>query len=360
MYCKKCGVHNVDSAKFCKECGSPLSSETSSDNGNRKKTSGKGVYYIIGAIVLLGAVIAAVFIGVQAKKTKEYAGYLEEAEKYIAEVNYAEAKEYYLKAIEVAPKKLKPYVELAKVYMEENETEKAVEILKEAEEHDATDEPGVIAEKDEILETFERYKAYAEKIKEYEATYGAPAKGIEEWGMQYTTGFCYADMVDFAQTGKEQLLMVYHIYSEEGYDDYVFEVWDYQNEDLIQLDSGSLWWTDGGVPILEIVEIDGMKYIESGGAAGQDYYNEYHGFSDNGFGIVKTLELYVSWDEEEEYECYIDGEAVAYDEFQKVEEKWFGVSDNMESVYFCNEYEELRSLMDDIKEKLHPFLNLVL
>lgn len=82
-------------------------------------------------IVVIAFIVSLIFI-FTGGNTKAYNNKLINAQNYIAKMNYEKAEESYLKAIDVDPKKTEAYVELADVYVNMGEKDKAVSILKKA------------------------------------------------------------------------------------------------------------------------------------------------------------------------------------------------------------------------------------
>ena len=162
MFCRNCGVENIDGAKFCKNCGTAFNKinedEVNTENihSRKGKESSRKLIYILGAVVLFIAIIAAVFIGMQTKTTKEYNTYLASAEKYLEEMDYEQAEAMYLNAIAIAPKKLEPYVKLANVYLITGEPDKAEIIIEQAEEANAKGD-------EEVEEDYEKLKKIVEE-----------------------------------------------------------------------------------------------------------------------------------------------------------------------------------------------------
>lgn len=320
MFCPKCGVQNADTAKFCCKCGNILNNSQNKDKKEMKK-----IYYIIGAVVISVALMSVIFLGIRGKKAKEYETYLASAEKYIEELNYEQAKDFYLKAIEIAPKQLKPYVKLAQVYVSEGKIEKALRILEVAEtQHAEGSEETKIELKALTTRLKGAYEAYADKIMEYEAIYG-PVRiaRLNDW-LTYLKGLCFMKLIDFDKNGQEELLLVYKKeYTEENsvFYGYSFEIWGYENEEIVMLDSGELFGTDGGVTHIYLTEVDGYTYVVSGGTDGFGYYY-YHGYSENGFGVSMSQE----WEDDARGNiiCKINGERVSDAEFEREHEKWFG------------------------------------
>ena len=152
MYCPKCGAQQVDTAKFCGKCGYAFAGKSKT-----QKKSKKGIYLIGGMIILL-AIVGAVFLGMQGKKEKEYARYISSAEKYIQQLDYEQAEAAYLQAIKIAPKEKEPYVKLARLYIEQGEEEKAEEIIRQAEGKTVEKNAEIEKEEKEVKEIIEERK----------------------------------------------------------------------------------------------------------------------------------------------------------------------------------------------------------
>lgn len=168
------------------------------------------------------------------------------------------------------------------------------------------------------------YKAYAEKIKNYESIYGVAQENIVAEWFSYMTGLCFAKLIDFEQNGYENLLLVYQydVDTADGLSrEYKFEIWRYENGEMILLDSGELFGTDGGVKHVYLAEVNEKIYLVTGGTDSFGYYY-YHGYSDDKFEVVRE----VTWeiDENGEYVCSINGEPVSYEVLENEEEIWFG------------------------------------
>ena len=84
------------------------------------------------AIILLviAIIISLVFVFNNRHSAKDYNNKLDEAQKYVAKLDYKKAEATYLKAIDINPKQPTAYVELADVYVTINEQDKAEDILK--------------------------------------------------------------------------------------------------------------------------------------------------------------------------------------------------------------------------------------
>lgn len=116
----------------------------------------------------------------------------------------------------------------------------------------------------------EAYEAYAAKLQEYVATYGAPSVGS---GTPYSAeGVCVAELVDFDVNGIEELLVIY--YDRESARDtfsgmndgaaYVAEVWAYEDGELRQAYRQPTQSTNAGFAYQSRSLIDdGTSWMES-------------------------------------------------------------------------------------------------
>lgn len=146
MYCSKCGAENTDEAKFCKNCGAVLEEnveesieesiqEPDQATGKKKK---KKLWILLTTVIILMAVVCGIFFAMKAveeKKAQDYQNYISQAEKYMEEVDYENAEDFYLKAISIDSKQKEIYVKLADIYLIQEEYDKAIEILEQAEEN---------------------------------------------------------------------------------------------------------------------------------------------------------------------------------------------------------------------------------
>ncbi|MEE1086927.1 MAG: WG repeat-containing protein [Schaedlerella sp.] len=160
-YCRKCGKPVEEGAKFCGSCGTlvEIVSAEQGINGNdisSKKRKDNKIVLIIGAVLIVAAIIiAGILIVKQKKETKEYNNYISKAENYMEELDYKQAKDFYLKAIEIDEKQREPYVKLAVIYVRQQEYEKAEDILKQADEAKAKETEETREEEKEIRKIFE-------------------------------------------------------------------------------------------------------------------------------------------------------------------------------------------------------------
>lgn len=218
-YCKNCGKELPDSAKFCGGCGQAVEamSENNFDNPEfinenlsnneidkekNKKAKRKSKYFIIAGIaIVVITILTVICLGLKDKKrVKEYEQYITMAENFMEELDYEQAEDTYLKAIEIQPKEREPYVRLAEIYFEQEEYEKVEDILNKADEAGAEQTTEQETKEEEIKEQIKE----REEANEYswvveptieaddifylktEKEYGVP---MNEYHMQRTTPY---------------------------------------------------------------------------------------------------------------------------------------------------------------------------
>lgn len=79
-------------------------------------------------IVIITILISLVFV-FNRKDTKAYDDKLEQAQKYVEELDYKRAETAYLEAIKIDSKQPKAYLKLADVYVADGQADKAIKIL---------------------------------------------------------------------------------------------------------------------------------------------------------------------------------------------------------------------------------------
>ena len=140
MICKKCGSENHETAKFCRNCGNQLQQKDTTNvplnqnKQNYKKKTGKKWGVLLVLTVVIAGVIAGFWItkNKNEKKIKEYKNQIAQGNKYVEDLDYEKAEESYLKAIKIDPKRKKPYLKLADIYVAQEKYDKAVKILEDA------------------------------------------------------------------------------------------------------------------------------------------------------------------------------------------------------------------------------------
>ena len=93
---------------------------------NKKQKSMKLLVPIIAVVIAI--VISLVFV-FNRKDTKEYDNRLEQAQKYVEEMDFKRAETAYLEAIKIDSKQPKAYLKLADVYVADEQADKAIKIL---------------------------------------------------------------------------------------------------------------------------------------------------------------------------------------------------------------------------------------
>ncbi|MFR8843313.1 MAG: tetratricopeptide repeat protein, partial [Faecalibacillus intestinalis] len=90
----------------------------------------KSVKYIVPCIIIvvISIIISLVFV-FNHTNTKEYDNKLEEAQKYVEEMDYEKAEATYLEAIKIDSKQSKAYLKLADIYVKQNKIDKFINIL---------------------------------------------------------------------------------------------------------------------------------------------------------------------------------------------------------------------------------------
>lgn len=145
MICPNCGFENKPEAKFCTKCGSrfetPVKPESLPNQSavlQEPKKSGRNT-----RMILIGLIVVLIIAGGTGgfwiasrggSSSKNYQEALAAANRYYGKLDYVQAEEYYLKAMEIAPKEKEPYIMLYEVYIYTEEPQKAADILVQAEE----------------------------------------------------------------------------------------------------------------------------------------------------------------------------------------------------------------------------------
>ena len=144
-----------------------------------------------------------------------------------------------------------------------------------------------------IAQNPSRYKAFAEKVQEYEEKYGVAKYVTVNEYFRYTTGLSMIKLVDFSGTGNEDLLLVYlnnpKDVVENNYAEYRYEIWGFKDEKIAMLDSGGLFSSDGGVTSVILNQRDNKWYLLTGSI---DAFASirYLGYTDEGFGVFQKIE----------------------------------------------------------------------
>ena len=124
---------------------------------NKKQKSMKLLLPII-VVVVIAIVISLVFV-FNRKDTKAYDDKLEQAQKYVEEMDYKRAETAYLEAIKIDSKQPKAYLKLADVYVADEQADKAIKILNKGLKN---------VDKDDQKEIKDKLKKYKNEEKMYE------------------------------------------------------------------------------------------------------------------------------------------------------------------------------------------------
>ena len=118
-----------------------------------KKKNKKPLIIILGALLLVTiAVTGWLFMGFQ--NTRAFNDAMDQAHRYLLEENLEQAEAHFLRAIDINPREVEPYLRLADIYMEWDEPDRAIEILEQGRE--AVSEEDRLAIDDALAEILER------------------------------------------------------------------------------------------------------------------------------------------------------------------------------------------------------------
>lgn len=273
MYCGKCGKENLDSARFCRYCGTPLSDITVSDGagteemfcapedteegmispkpGSEKKRN-RAFLLAACAVIALGVAVMVFLALTDIRKEKKIERNLEAGLRFLEEEDYEKAAASFREAISIDPKRIELYRGAAGAYIALKddkstkeiynaafdvivaEYEESKEILEDSEEiygdaiiyYGKQGDPGKVEElfreicamtsdeekKAEIEELEQQYgtnKAYYDLLVQYREKHGEGTKYSAAQYMDYLTGLCMAKLVDFDKDGRNELLLAY-------------------------------------------------------------------------------------------------------------------------------------------------------
>lgn len=151
MFCRKCGAQLENGTKFCVKCGTPVTQTEApakdyspavqpvkqNDKNLKKEEKKQGKGLLIGGIIILLLLLAVLGLGVLllsqywGKDTEEsYEGYLEKAEECVSNGDLDGAISYYKKLLEETPDDESLYIDLAEIYEDNDQEDKAIDILK--------------------------------------------------------------------------------------------------------------------------------------------------------------------------------------------------------------------------------------
>ncbi|MFQ7101937.1 MAG: zinc-ribbon domain-containing protein [Anaerovoracaceae bacterium] len=205
MYCVKCGKENPGNNIFCEYCGERLLKAENNDNEKDQRGNKRRVIFIIAvAIVFLAVIAACVIFYLGNSGSAEYNEKVEQADRYMEDMDYEKAEAAYLEAIEIAPRENEPYLRLSEIYELQGNNEEAINILEQGE--TAADD------KNEILERIEKLKygqIYYDYLKE---SFDFPLYGLADIGeityddTDVNLGLVSAVLIDLDEDGIPEML----------------------------------------------------------------------------------------------------------------------------------------------------------
>lgn len=320
MFCRKCGSE-LGNGMFCPNCGTKRiildNDNNQNENVQKSKNKSKKKLWIIAVVLILLAIVVAIAIVAfgKVKEKQEFAEYLEKGNRYLEELKYEKAEDFYLKAIAIAPKEAEPYIKLAEIYLTQEEIEKAKDILEQGEkagafdaddskieklweeiealennrkteEKEEVEEERQTEKKEEkvILADMVRFESYYENSKEYAIIEGVDASGNIIW---------------IYETGKYDATQLSRV-SELGIKDDVYYFVDDGAVVALSLEDGSIIWKNadfGGSGMDCAFGPDGTIYVT--GYFGPDLF-----VLDSRGNTVKKIDTFNSdyfWPYEVEY-----------------------------------------------------------
>lgn len=127
MICEKCGVENSPENRFCRECGAELPHGITEKKTNH--TALKIIAACVVAILLIIGITIFTIVSMEHKKEKIVQEKIDSGNRFLKEMDYEQAEEMYLAAIEIDPRQETPYVELAELYFIRQEPAMAQDII---------------------------------------------------------------------------------------------------------------------------------------------------------------------------------------------------------------------------------------
>ncbi|MEE1086654.1 MAG: lectin-like protein [Schaedlerella sp.] len=250
-YCSNCGGQLKEGTKFCGKCGTKVEYNINAREEKTVKKNGKKGLVIAAIVLLLLTVLFTIFlIRKNQRNVKEYENCISKAERYLEKLDYENAEASYLDAIDIESKQRKPYLELAKIYVYEEDYDKAEEILLKADEagaeykEDTAEEVELAqAEEEAIIEKIEEEKGIVFGEETTETTDDNILKDALQWNGHYyaifETSHSWEDAVKYCEslggypaviTSEEENNVVFDYLLECGYDSAYFGLTDNENE----------------------------------------------------------------------------------------------------------------------------------
>lgn len=194
------------------------------------------------------------------------------------------------------------------------------------------------------------YKAYMQKIEEYESRYGKGRIVDDMNGVSYMKGVAFIHLTDFNNDGLYELLLAYNKTEEADLwsSEYKCDVWEYRDGNMIMLDSVEAFQTDGATPHIYLAYHENKSYLVTGKTDSLGNYY-YHGYSDGEFGVKRT----VIWENDGE-DGIINGEGTSYDKIQEEQNQWLQDVEDYTLAYDCDKtYTKMQKNIDWIEKMAH-------
>lgn len=244
MKCRQCGHLNEEGARFCEKCGQPLIEQNRPVTA-KKKLSLKWILPFF-FILIVAAGVGIVLLMTRSPDTKNYTMMLDQADRYLVDMDYAQAEASYLEAIQIDKKQVEPYEKLTQLYLAQEDYPQALDIIQKAVSN-VEDEAAI-----DPIYAFVRYMNEdiimtngQVKQGEYKADYvyqeGYPITGYVE----NVTGLVTSDIRDYDQDGQVELLVV-SIEGELEDNLLMISMYEYQDHTVTLTDQYSIGCVLGG------------------------------------------------------------------------------------------------------------------
>ena len=131
MFCGQCGVRNLVGSRFCESCGTRLVVPMEERPIVPSEISRRRKKYLIGllGVLLLAAILFAGWMIMDVQSTRAFNDAMDNGNRYLLAENLEQAEAHFLRAIEINPREVEPYLRLADIYMTWGEPEEAIAIL---------------------------------------------------------------------------------------------------------------------------------------------------------------------------------------------------------------------------------------
>ena len=213
---------------------------------------------------------------------------------YLSQGARGDAREQYQKVLETNPYSSTAYMRLLSIEISNEEYDRADQMVSEAEETPiAQDE--TFSEYVSMYANYQRYVAYQEMIWEIRPNSRGSTMTGTTWEQSY--GLCFLKLVDFDGNGTKEIIVVC---TESPYtqdtvpvyiDDYVIQVWDYENGETKKVFSGKPFVSQA-TDLVYIVE-DGEKCYLRAGEDGA-YYKYENGEFISGEALETNADSYIN------------------------------------------------------------------